>query len=197
MRKRYILPPGKWPQIRTRLDSWKTAGAQFLCAESMALGHWGSEAASRVTGGGGEPPTAPFPSHPGRLGPPPARLPRSAHTQRQPLVSASSELTCAPPQVVHGGQAFPPSFGPRKAPARSLSRNLKSWYFKLRSAAGLHFPETTAAHAPLGLRSLRAGECWEMESTSRKWGGRKSAVNSYFAAGRNMVFGNCMAVLAP
>lgn len=194
MRKRYILPPGKWPQNRTRLDTWKTAGSQFLCVESMAVELWGSLTSDRRGRGAAH---SAFPSHPGRLGPPPARLPQSAHTHRQPLGSASSELTCAPPRAVHGGQAFPPSFGPRKAPARSLSRNLKSWFFKLRSAAGLYFPETTAAHAPLGLRSLRAGECWEMESSSRTWGGGKNAVNSYFAAGRNMVFGNCMAVLAP
>lgn len=38
-----ILPP----QNRTRLDSWKTAGSQFLCAESMAVELWGSLTSDR------------------------------------------------------------------------------------------------------------------------------------------------------
>lgn len=63
------------------------------------------------------------------------------------------------------------------------------------SQTGPHFPETIAAHAPPGLGSLRARECWEMESRNRR-SGERTGVNSCFAAREIMAFGKCMALLA-
>ena len=132
----YIVLFKKSQHFRTRIDSSKTAGAQLLRAEWKAVG---SGAASRAAGGAGALPTAPFPSHPGGLWPAPyvpACLLGAAHTQLLPLGSARSELTCAPPRVVQGGQAFPPSYEPRRAPARYH----KSRYFKLGFANWTTFP---------------------------------------------------------
>lgn len=137
-----------------------------------------------MTGGAGYCPQHSSPLTPVDWGlprPPRACLP-ACRDQSTPTCSLSgsarSDLIRAPPGVVQGGQAFPPSsFRPQKAPARLLPRNHKSWYFKRSFRAGLHFPETIAAPAPPGLRSLRVEECWEIESRSRTLGGRKNDVN--------------------
>lgn len=136
MKNWYIVLSKKSQHFRTQIDSSKTAGAQLLCAEWKAVG---SGAASPAAGGGGALPTASFPSHPGGLWPAryvPACLLGPAHTQLLLLGSARSELTCAAPPVVHGGQAFPPSIEPRRAPARYH----KSRSFKLGFANWTTFP---------------------------------------------------------
>lgn len=131
----YIVLFKKSQHFRTRIDCSKTAGAQLLRAEWKAVG---SGAASRAAGGGGALPTAPFPSHPSGLWPAPYCLPAclGQPTPSCYLSDPPGRNSPGRPWVVHGGQAFPPSFEPRRAPARYH----KSRYFKLGFANWTTFP---------------------------------------------------------